>query len=440
MLFGGAMSKKKWKLVYYGEYGPIKVRENGEPTFGDLVRFMRKRCSISADELGIVYGKIAGAAPVTGRHIQRMEHDDTFFPQDAGRRRVLAKLLQIPPALLALAGLEAVPEGELHSQGMLAVFQPKSPDLDEYHASLQSYMLQGYQQQSLKDLRIRISRLHEQVLYADAAQRQRMVRLLCGYHLLIAKIAEDRGSYQVALDAFRKAMLVAREHGCDDVYAAAVFRRACMRLRYESFFAATQHYAPVIQDLERLAQMKKGPSLQLQGKIWAVQAKVKAHLAQDGHDLTDALRLMDRAETVIGQSVSEDFAYLAALDEERYFLDRAEVLMLSPQKSLRSPQQAQEYLDQAALRGNSRLEQLHTDRQIDRELFQARIYLDQGYYPIAATTAENAAVAMQHLGSRNRLKDLLALLDHLHQCYPRSSEVMSLELEVLKLQQPQLFV
>jgi hypothetical protein len=39
-----------------------------------------------------------------------------------------------------------------------------------------------------------------------------------------------------------------------------------------------------------------------------------------------------------------------------------------------------------------------------------------------------------------KITDLLALLDHLHQCYPRSSEVMSLELEVLKLQQPQLFV
>jgi hypothetical protein len=49
-----------------------------------------------------------------------MEHNDTFFPQDAGRRRVLAKLLQIPPALQALADLEAVPEAYSCSMLVLA--------------------------------------------------------------------------------------------------------------------------------------------------------------------------------------------------------------------------------------------------------------------------------------------------------------------------------
>lgn len=214
-----------------------------------------------------------------------------------------------------------------------------------------------------------------------------------------------------------------------------------MLLRYKSFFAADHDYAPVLQGLQRLEPLKGAIAPQLQGKILAVKAKVAAFRAQDRHDFAAALRLIDQAENLVGQGTGMpgDLAYLAALDEERYHLDRAEVLMLSPRKTFRSPHQAQEYLDRSIQRGNSHFKRLHTDRQIDINLFQARIYLDQEYYPIAATAAETAVVSMLHLQSRNRLKDAVYLLEQLTERYPQGLEVAHLELELLKLQQPHLF-
>ncbi|MGH2479112.1 MAG: hypothetical protein ACRDHW_05600, partial [Ktedonobacteraceae bacterium] len=133
---------KQRKIVYCGEYGPIAVDESGKLTFGDLVRYIRKQHSLEVGEVGILYGKIAGADSVTGRHIQRMEQNDTFFPDHPDRRWILAKILNIPPTLLALVGLNVV-ANDLSPENT-ALFPRRHIDVHEYHTALQSYWLRGY--------------------------------------------------------------------------------------------------------------------------------------------------------------------------------------------------------------------------------------------------------------------------------------------------------
>jgi len=369
-----------------------------------------------------------------------MEQNDTFFPHDPQRRWVLAKLLDIPPLLLTLVGLGEY-EKYLLEQNRSSHRQ-KPLDLEEYHTLLQTYWLQGYPHpvaETVKEITKRLHLLHDRVLYAPETDRHEILRLLCGYHLLMAKIAEDHQAHESAHQSFRKALLLAQENNCKDLYAPILFRRACMLLRHESFFAPQHGYVRVQDDLSRLQQLESVLSPQLKGKVLAVTAKVQIQQVTTRTDFSATLRLMDQAEALVGQSAPDQFAYLAALDSERYCLDRAEILMLSPLKAFREPQRAQEYLDQATQQGNPNLQQLHTERQVDNNLFQARIYLDQGYYPIAATTTENAVLAMQKMHSRKRLNDASNLLQELKASYPHTPEIASLEVELLRLSHPQLF-
>ena len=434
------MSRHQQKIVHYGEYGPIRVGEDGNATFGNLIRCTRKQRSFSPEEVGILYGRIAGTEPVSGRHVLRMEQNDTFFPHDPQRRWVLAKLLDIPPLLLALVGLGEYEKYPLEQNR--SPHRQKPLDLGEYHTHLQTYWLQGYPQpvvETVREISKRLHLLHDRVLYAPETDKHEILRLLCGYHLLMAKIAEDYQAHESALQSFHKALLLAQENNCKDLYAPILFRRACMQLRHESFFAPQHGYARVQDDLSRLQQSGPIHSPQLKGKVLAITAKVQIQQVTTYTDFSATLHLIDQAETLIGQSAPDQFAYLAALDNERYCLDRAEILMLSPLKALREPQHAQEYLDQAIQQGNPNLQQLHTERQIDNNLFQARIYLDQGYYPFAATTVENAVLAMQQLHSRKRLNDASYLLQELKAGYPHMPEIASLEVEILRLSHPQLF-
>ncbi len=424
------VTQKKTR-VYIGEYGPIVVGEQGQPTYGDVLRFIRKFHGYELEYVAAVYGKVAEGSPVTGRHILRMEQTDGFFPKDPKRRWVLATLLNVPPVIMAFLGLEAPNE----KPGKALIPSPSAPvDIEEYYARLLSYRMDGEYSgvDAIDDIKDRVDRLHDTVLYIRSSQKQQMIRLLCGYQLLLADAAQEQGCFKVAKRYLTNAVLLAEEKQCFDLQTITLFQR-------EAFFSDNGNWGAALHDFEAARQLKYTPVPHVQGRVLGVASRSKVRLAQDNHDLFTALRYLDDAEKLIKPGANDDILFSIVFDQERFFLDKAAALMASPIKRLRSPDKAQEYLTLAtkARRVSSVSTQLA--RQANNDLIQAKIYNDQGYYPVAAVTAEQVLLTLKKLQSSIHMNEVVDLFKDIKAHYPHGIEIASLELELMKVQQPYLF-
>src|SRR5579864_3889226 len=103
-------------VIYWGvggEYGPFDEQKEGEwagwPDFGQILRYFRKKARLTAKEFGVIYGKAVNpdGSPISERQILRMELENQV-PVDMNRRKLIARLLNIPPMLFGLAVLEDV--------------------------------------------------------------------------------------------------------------------------------------------------------------------------------------------------------------------------------------------------------------------------------------------------------------------------------------------
>ena len=114
-------------------------------------------------------------------------------------------------------------------------------------------------------------------------------------------------------------------------------------------------------------------------------------------------------------------------------------LAISQVEKLRSPKRAEVYLEEATKQSATKGNVVSAYRQAYHDLIQAKIYCDQSYYLVAATTAENALVALKGLQSKVHLNEIATLFTEIKEHYPLEMEVMSLEIELMKAQQPYLF-
>jgi hypothetical protein len=412
----------------------ITIGHSGRITYGAVIRYTRTLHGINVDHVGVLYGKIAGGSPVTGRHVQRMEQTDTFFPKDSNhtRRWLLARLLRVPPALIALVGINVSAIDE-HSRGTPFLRTAQSVDIEEYYLKLKKYWLDGHVGEGdTQDIQTRIDRLHDKVLYVDDKQQQEMIQLLCGYQLLIANIAHEQRDQVAAERYLTNAVILARDKECYELLVHALNRR-------QSFYLDTGKYTLSLADFEMARSLGKYIPPQLQGKFFSGAGEAQARLAESKEDFILAMRYQDIASKKIGKFAPDNFLFLASFDEERYVLDRAATLMASPNKRLRSPQTSQDQVDHAIAKSEMRFFRISNYRQAYRDLIQAKIFCDQGYYEVAATSAESALSALQDLKSTVHVDDIALLAHTLREKIPYSLEMGSLELELTRMQSPYLF-
>jgi tetratricopeptide (TPR) repeat protein len=429
----------KEKASYYiqaGAYGPIPVNEDGAITFGELVRLIRKLYKLSPEYVAMLYGLIAGHS-VTGRHVLRMEQTNSFFPRDPKRRWVLARLLNIPPALLALARGDLPEIVQCQPERIVPDPPSKYVDIEAYYARLQSYWNDGHPmgvELAVEDIQARIDRLHDILPYSR--QKPQVVRLLCGYQIVQACIAQELQANKIARKYLTNAVQLAREQGSRDLLAVALQRR-------EIFFENIGAFQEALRDFKEIKQIKGSIPSQLYGHTLSMAGIAKAHVARTEDACSTALSYLDAAEKRVAiQPETSDFLFFAMFDKERYLLNRAMVLMVSPDTELHSPDKAQECLRYAE---RERLASGNANvlRQMDSDLVQAKIYFDQGYDPVAAATAEEILLKLDQIGQVHcntyYLRHITDLLRGLKQRAPREEFVISLEVEVMKRQEPYLF-
>ena len=365
-----------------------------------------------------------------------LEQTDTFFPNHPNRRRILAQLLNVPAALLALVELEPASSADPPKKSPLVPTPSKHIDLEEYQNTLRLYWFHRHAgttiEKVIRDIRLRIDKLHGHVLYVSTPQKRHMIRLLCGYQILLGDIAQEQQCWTAAQRYFANAIILAHEKDLPNLHVIALFRRMAFFDDLENGEAALDNFAPARKLLEHV------PS-QLQGKILASAATAQARIARDDKTLTRALNQCDEASKLIGQSTDDDFMFSMAFDQERYLLDRAATFMAPTSKKLRAPQKAQDLLDKAAKEHFINIQRSSAYRQAYSDLIQAKIYFDQGYDPVTITSAESVLTTLKELGSGIHLNSVESLVKGLKERDPHNMELANLELALMKLKQPYLF-
>ncbi|QBD77822.1 hypothetical protein EPA93_18205 [Ktedonosporobacter rubrisoli] len=433
------ISKDKLK-IYVGEYGPITVGIDGQLTFGYLVRYIRRLHTIPIHQVAALYAQVAEKdQPVLGRRIRFMEQTDGFFPKDPKRRVVLAKLLNIPPVLLATVGLDSLlsPEEQRGENTIIPGPVSRHIDVEEYYTALQTYWTEGYPhglESAVDDAMARIDRLHDTVLYVRTKQKQEIIRLLCGFQIQLAEIAKAQRCYQAAKSYLANALLLAREKACTDLLPIVLYRR-------EVLFDDLGDQEQALLTLEQIKQDKHKWNIpaQLEGAALSMAGFARARAARNETDKKNALLYLDEAENLTRNAITDNYLFFVSFDRERHLLNRAATLMRPTERKLRAPERAQECLLTAEQERKVSGEHISSCRQQDTDLIQAQIYYDRGFDPIAAATAERVVNALDTTGQYKYLKPVTELFQGIKARHPYDDFTVSLELALMKVQNPHLF-
>ncbi len=397
-----------------------------EGNYGKVIMERRVSLGWSRELLAELYGNVLRDREVTVKAIEKMEKYNDV-PKNARRRLILAGLLGLAPAALGLQPFARALED------IITPSLKNGPiDIEEYRSALTSlqnlYFSSGYEQVwiTVAGIADRIQTLHNKVLYVGGSQQTAMLQLLSGYHLILADIASEHQCLD-AEEYYNKAVVIARDHQLDQHYATALFRRAISFLDNGNASAAKD-------DFTQALTIKNIPP-QLRGSITASASVATARCAQYKQEITNALYMMDDAADLTGKNI--EAMYPQRFDQDRWYLDRAAVLVESPLKEYRKPDNALRDLEKVTLTGESRGVAY---REAYSDILSARAYMDKNDHPFATKLAQDALSIMDEMQSQALIPDIRAVHTMLKESkYGKSRSVAELGVELMKVQNPNVF-
>jgi hypothetical protein len=396
---------------------------------------MREAKGWTRQQAGKLYGYYLRAKPISPETIERMELTNDI-PNNPKRRYVLATLLDIPVAYFGLATLDEFAQARQAKQSIATppswVSKQGNIDLVECHRALKFYW---QQQQAVSAYAFRseiinpVSYLHHNVLYAAGKQRQEMMRLLCYYQQLLARVATDGGEFRTAMKHMNNAYKLAKLLRHKELQATVLRRRAYLSFENWAFAAA-------LPDFDAALSLQAALPSQLKGAILLSVGHGHAHTAQSGQEMTQALRWIEQAEQMVGAGEVEEEGHFLKFDAARYHLHYAAALMGSPLKQLRNPDNCLQHLNWMQKHTSAERECLN----INGELLKAKAWLDKGYYPDVTKLARKTLLTVQ----QHELATERARLEALHQSlketnYGKSVEVAQLGMDLVIARYPTIF-
>ncbi len=314
--------------------------------YGQLVRFLRKEVfHWSADEFGELFGKATRGKPFGKREMQEKERTNTF-PLDDKRRAILAVVFKVSPALFGLESLDVLIEArEIHPPKELSRVLYDGPiDLVEYRSFLLScwtLRLQRTARALLADIELRIARLHDVFPYeTEPREKLQLARLLCGYHLAGCAIAQDQHRFDLTLDHFNKALILAREIKAPRLQAGALFRRGGM-------FFIQGKFAEAWRDYSEAETLRDYTPPRMQGSILLARATAGALFVQDSEDMRKKiLTPVKQAHGLLGTENQDEELHFILFTDQQYHVDSAAALLGCPVERFCYAGAAIEHLDQ----------------------------------------------------------------------------------------------
>jgi transcriptional regulator with XRE-family HTH domain len=355
-------------VFYWGEggqYGPYHAQEDGWPNGGEVVRDFRERRGLSASDFAEQYskelhklgkqnrkGKSGAVGRISGTWILNMEKQNRV-PTDIERRRIIARLLDIPPVLLGLAMLQDMvlqPQKETHMQPAAPPMLKKiSTDIARYEKNVRVALhihrtssAQGLLHDidaELKDLKSLESQAKGDFLY-------QVRELILSNNLLATRIMKDAREYAVAYAYANDAVRVAKSTQDGDLIATARYMRGCAKAEWgrrgiiqQGMFQLDQDkIKDAILDFQKIlayAHSKQGrihPQLEGFTKLQLSRALGMLKTEPRNSRITQALTMSDEVADAVGIDPIDDFytralvtGTLSGLHMGGYHLGRAEI-------------------------------------------------------------------------------------------------------------------
>jgi hypothetical protein len=316
--------------LYWGEggqFGPFEAQPDGWPNAGQVMRHFREKRGISATEFAQMYseelekqglhkkgkqGKRGGK--VTAIWILNMEKQNSV-PNDITRRRIIAHLLKIPPALFGLVELSHIAVsaqalGQASSLPGSKTVHRSAIDISHFQRSI-SVALQlhkaNHAHELIEDIQadLRVISALEAEARGDLLYQVR--ELLIGNHLLASRIARDQRLYKQAYLYANNAVCIAKKMDDTDLLGSSRHARGLTLLawgqsghlhqgqlqddRGKIQQAAAEFQAILNEEMQRPGKFHS----QLLAQTMIQKARALAALAQNDHARANALVLLDEA-------------------------------------------------------------------------------------------------------------------------------------------------
>ncbi len=414
-----------------GQYGPFEEQQKGEwagwPDFGQVLRYFRKKAGLTAKAFGVIYGKAVNpdGSPISERQIFRMELDNQV-PVDMNRRKLIARLLQIPPLLFGLGALEDVLfQPHAQTEGAVRVTEHTTlrkvvADTTRYqNTNLMIWQLHetSHAQSSLRQLHADIQDLENLEQQSQGDLHYQAQEMLLSDLILATHIVRDQRQFELAYYYANEAVRVARSMDDSDLIATALFTRGKTRLEWGQFGTIEQGTFQVqldktkaaIRDFQEALQLfpaqgdKESMHPQLLGILTIYLSRARALLAVSrGERIPPSVlvALDNAADTVDRQPVDDPYTRVlvrgtpTGWHKASYLSKRATVLNIAglPGQALKELKA----IDQLTESTYSRDETRHF---VWRDVQLATVYMGLEDFGTAAEKAKQALLACQDIRS-----------------------------------------
>jgi tetratricopeptide (TPR) repeat protein len=423
----------------------LNQASNGEPDYGAILRYHRHRAGWTGERLAYLYSEaLEEEEPVSRFWVYRMEGQNKV-PIDEKRRWILARLLDIPPALL---GLQVVSESQPVSwTSTFDPFSSEKVDLVEYRATLEDYSCSWFAgslkiAQAIGDVSRRIHILEQRSHGERGTHKKEMLRLLCEYYLLMASAAHERQDFQRSIGICSWVITLAQMQSFYDLWAFAHRQKAIsyasrgeLTAALTDFAAAREDFEAAIADFDAIKEIEAHLSGQYKGALWIFASLCYAHVAQDQAALSHALKLIDQGERLLEQD-HNNFIIAPTPDLVRIHLNRGMVLINAPLKALRSPTKALTEFE----RSQKILVPGKPRSLLANVLRSAEAYFHAEKYEMAVAYGQQALELVQGTDVLQDLKRLDNLYRRLrHSPFGQDGDVIEFGMELLRVQKPDLF-
>ena len=226
-------------------------------------------------------------------------------PDSVERRMVLARLLQIPPCLLALdwrfmAYKDNTVDQSSPFADMVGLMEEDTYDFyDDLLAVGWESTYKGGSPQTATRITRRLYKLEALTNHAPLPQREAWLSLLCRYYQLSTRFARDRIDTQVALSHSQKAIDLAAMLQDNELLAASHFRRIRVYMDLYEFVKtlpegerspqAIQYLDLARADTNKALEYVESVRNPLKSNIYLIAAEVNSLYAQDNKRLQDQI-------------------------------------------------------------------------------------------------------------------------------------------------------
>jgi transcriptional regulator with XRE-family HTH domain len=314
-------------LNWWSSYGDFDPGDAFYPHAGQVVAYYRKKRGFTQRGLAIALGK-------DERTIQLIEASmniDSFE-----RRQLLAKLLRIPPVLLAL-------DARFFNYSGSQVIGANTQEPNQLEIEGDTYVLYrqilhliwkqpGYDPFLAQQIDMHVSKLKTIVKKQPNCEKERWQDLLCQYYHLATRIKQHAMQKDQALQYAQLAVELATEMDNVELVANSLFRRARMYMEHSTLtlepYGQQQYWRKAQTDAEGALSHIEHIGDALKGNIYLIAAEVNALFASnDGKLRSQCLDWQTKVGNILYRGPLEDDGSLTRLNKPALHHEQAKILL-----------------------------------------------------------------------------------------------------------------